>query len=47
MDKTVDAAGASIYARKHVPWISFANVPNGTTAETSSNLRFADFPSET
>src|SRR6266436_7916766 len=24
-----------IYARKHVPWISFANVPNGTTIETS------------
>ncbi len=35
-----------VYGRKHVPWISFANVPNGTTAETSSNLRFADFPSD-
>jgi phosphatidylinositol-3-phosphatase len=35
-----------IYARKHVPWISFANVPNGTTIETSSNLRFADFPKD-
>ena len=46
VDKTVDEAGASIYARKHVPWASFANVPNGTTAETSSNLRFADFPSD-
>ncbi|MGA7827405.1 MAG: alkaline phosphatase family protein [Geobacteraceae bacterium] len=34
------------YARKHVPWISFGNVPNGTTAATSSNLRFADFPSD-
>src|SRR6266487_1347327 len=33
-----------VYARKHVPWISFANVPNGTTIDTSSNLRFADFP---
>jgi acid phosphatase len=33
-----------LYARKHVPWISFANVPNGKTVETSSNLRFADFP---
>ncbi len=33
-----------LYARKHVPWISFANVPNGTTLATSSNLRFADFP---
>jgi phosphatidylinositol-3-phosphatase len=35
-----------VYARKHVPWISFANVPNGMTADTSSNLRFADFPSD-
>jgi hypothetical protein len=33
-----------LYARKHVPWISFANVPNGSTLATSSNLRFADFP---
>jgi len=44
VEKTVDSAGTSIYARKHVPWISFANVPNGTTVETSSNLGFADFP---
>jgi phosphatidylinositol-3-phosphatase len=29
-----------VYGRKHVPWISFANVP------TSSNLRFKDFPSD-
>jgi len=36
--------GKGLYARKHVPWISFANVPNGTTLATSSNLRFADFP---
>ncbi len=35
-----------LYARKHVPWISFANVPNGTTVGTSSNLRFSDFPSD-
>ena len=35
-----------LYARKHAPWISFANVPNGTTAATSSNLRFADFPTD-
>ena len=33
------------YARKHVPWISFANIPGGDTTETSSNLRFRDFPS--
>ena len=39
--------GAScVYARKHVPWISFANVPNGTTVDASSNLRFADFPTD-
>jgi len=36
----------NLYARKHVPWISFANVPNGKTITTSSNLRFADFPSD-
>lgn len=41
---TGDSAG--FYARKHVPWISFANVPNGDTAATSSNLRFTDFPSD-
>ncbi|MGD8779423.1 MAG: alkaline phosphatase family protein [Ignavibacteria bacterium] len=34
------------FARKHVPWISFGNVPNGSTVETSSNLRFKDFPSD-
>jgi hypothetical protein len=34
------------YARKHVPWISFKNVPNGKTIEDSSNLRFADFPTD-
>jgi len=35
-----------LYGRKHVPWISFANVPNGTTIATSSNLRFEDFPAD-
>lgn len=35
-----------IYGRKHVPWISFSNVPNGNTVATSSNLRFADFPTD-
>jgi hypothetical protein len=34
------------YARRHVPWTGFGNVPNGTTVETSSNLRFEDFPSD-
>lgn len=36
----------SKYARKHVPWISFANVPDGKTAGTSSNLQFRQFPSD-
>src|SRR5207248_2836924 len=27
-----------LYGRKHVPWISFANVPDGPTPDTSSNL---------
>lgn len=35
-----------LYARKHVPWISFANVPNGSGVAASSNLRFADFPAD-
>src|ERR1700730_10001497 len=33
-----------LYGRKHVPWISFANVPDGPTPDTSANLRFADLP---
>ena len=41
-----DGDDRSLYARKHVPWISFANVPNGTTLASSSNLRFADFPTD-
>jgi acid phosphatase len=36
-----------LYARKHVPWISFSNIPNGKTVADSSNLRFPqDFPSD-
>jgi acid phosphatase len=35
-----------LYARKHVPWISFKNVPNTTGQATSSNLRFCDFPAD-
>jgi acid phosphatase len=35
------------YVRKHVPWISFCNMPNGKTVADSSNLRFKqDFPSD-
>ncbi|MGA2400326.1 MAG: alkaline phosphatase family protein, partial [Syntrophobacteraceae bacterium] len=43
---TGDKASSDLYARKHVPWISFANLPNGTTVATSSNIRFSDFPSD-
>jgi acid phosphatase len=39
-------AKSGLYARKHVPWISFSNVPNGATVSDSSNLRFQDFPSD-
>jgi acid phosphatase len=45
VEKT-ETDGVTTYARKHVPWVSFANVPNGTTVETSSNLRFCDFPTD-
>ncbi|MEP7009939.1 MAG: alkaline phosphatase family protein [Acidobacteriota bacterium] len=38
--------GAGLYARKHVPWASFSNLPTGTTATTSANLRFKDFPAD-
>jgi phosphatidylinositol-3-phosphatase len=37
---------SGLYARKHVPWISFSNVPNGPVLATSSNLRMLDFPSD-
>ncbi len=43
---TGDFSADRLYARKHVPWISFANLPNGRTTATSSNLRFADFPTD-
>lgn len=35
-----------VYARKHVPWISFANIPNGKTEATSVNLQFKQFPQD-
>jgi hypothetical protein len=36
-----------LYARKHSPWMSFSNVPNGKTIADSSNLRFPqDFPAD-
>jgi len=43
---TGDFSADHLYARKHVPWVSFANVPNGNSVTTSSNLRFDDFPSD-
>src|SRR6185295_5769417 len=45
IDSTVTTAGH--YARKHVPWVSFSNIPHGETGEPavdSFNLRFKDFP---
>ncbi len=42
---TPPGCGRCVYARKHVPWISFANLPNGTTPD-SVNLRFDDFPGD-
>jgi hypothetical protein len=44
VEVTTNAAGEKVYARKHVPWISFTNVPNCDTAAKSSSLRFCDFP---
>ena len=43
---TDKVAKKSHYARKHVPWISFASLPNGSTAADSVNLRFSDFPAD-
>ncbi len=34
------------YARKHVPWVSFANIPQGKDPNSSTNLQFAQFPSD-
>src|SRR6185295_11032677 len=35
-----------LYARKHVPWISFHNLPYGNTVQDSANLTFAEFPQD-
>ena len=35
-----------LYARKHVPWVSFGNIPMGTNANDSCHLRFSDFPED-
>ena len=40
------ASESGAYARKHVPWLSFSNLPNGSTPAASSSLRFTDFPSD-
>ncbi len=37
---------ANKYARKHVPWISFGNIPKGNREETSTNLQFEQFPAD-
>jgi phosphatidylinositol-3-phosphatase len=41
---TVSAVGN--YARKHVPWVSFGNLPSGSAESTSVNLQFLQFPSD-
>ena len=41
---TVTKAGH--YARKHVPWISFGNIPQGENPDSSTNLQFKQFPSD-
>lgn len=40
------ASRAHDYARKHVPWISFGNLPQGRTEATSCNLQFKQFPKD-
>jgi len=35
-----------LYARKHVPWISFQAIPNSSDPAASSNLRWSDFPAD-
>ena len=37
---------AKNYARKHVPWISFGNLPDGNTESTSTNLQLEQFPAD-
>ncbi len=34
------------YARKHVPWVSFSNLPGGDDPGTSVNLQFKQFPAD-
>ncbi len=34
------------YARKHVPWVSFSNLPGGANPDSSTNLQFVQFPSD-
>jgi hypothetical protein len=41
---TVTKAG--LYVRKHVPWISFGNIPQGSNPDSSTNLQFKQFPSD-
>ena len=34
------------YARKHVPWVTFGNLPGGNNPDSSTNLQFLQFPSD-
>ena len=36
----------NLYARKHVPWISFSNIPQGSDPDSSTNLQYLQFPSD-
>ncbi|MGA7161940.1 MAG: alkaline phosphatase family protein [Bacteroidota bacterium] len=36
----------NLYARKHVPWVSFSNLPAGNNPDSSTNLQFSQFPSD-
>ena len=42
---TKNADSATVYARKHVPWISFTNAQINSDGNTI-NQRFADFPTD-
>jgi hypothetical protein len=44
VDWVKDKNGEELYGRKHVPWVSFGNLPQGTTANDSCNLTWKEFP---
>jgi len=46
MSRRPVATTPEFYGRKHVPCISFAGIPDGTTIDSPSNLSFAHFPTD-